>query len=106
MHIESRDIGMAIIGDELEAELNNEIAIPDFADKYLFIESEWYMKGNKSRELYYVDMIERHSAHIEELCAETSYIIRVDLDHKCECYENFTLSLRNIILDLEVGDEK
>ena len=101
-----KDIAMQIIGEELEAELNDPIAIPDFTDKFLFIEPQWTTKGTKSRELYYEDMLDRHESHLEDLRAEVSYGIKVDLDKSFNFYESFSISLRDIILDLCVGDKR
>ena len=62
---EVKDIALQVIGEELEAELNEPISIPDFTDKFLFIEPQWTTKGNKSREMYYEGMLDRHISHME-----------------------------------------
>ena len=102
---EAKDIALQVIGEELEAELNDPITIPDFTDKFLFIEPQWTTKGNKSREMYYADMLKRHVAHIESLRAEISFGISADLDRSFNYYKEFSISVRDIILDLCVGDK-
>ena len=100
------DVASLIIGEELEATLNTSITIPDLTDKFLFVEPEWSMKGNKSKEQYYIDMTERHEAHLAELKAELCYSIRVDLDRRFTFYDALSLSLRDIILDLEINNKR
>ena len=101
---EFRDIGLMVIGEELEPDFNDPINIPDFTDKFLFIEPQWTTKGNKSKDLYYKDILNRHDNHMDALRAEVSYGIHVDLDREFQCYENFGVSLRDIVLDLTVSD--
>ena len=103
---EFKDIALYVIGEQLEPELNEIINIPDFTDKFLFIEPEWTTKGNKSKESYYTKMLDRHDNHISSLKAEISYGIKVDLDRGFAIYESFDISLRDIILDLTVGNSK
>ena len=103
---EFKDIALYVIGEQLEPELNEIINIPDFTDKFLFIEPEWTTKGNKSKEAYYTKMLDRHDNHISSLKAEISYGIKVDLDRGFSIYESFDISLRDIILDLTVGNSK
>ena len=80
------------------------ISIPDFTDKFLFIEPQWTTVGTKSREVYYAKILKRHVSHIESLRAEVSFGISADLDRTSTYYNEFEISIRDIILDLCVGD--
>lgn len=103
-----KDIAINIIGKAFEASLDSQINVPDVTDKYLFIETERMHKGNKSKEIYYTRMVERHRVHTESLIAEPSYGIKVDLDKvfnvdpKVSRSEFKKLSIRDILLDLKV----
>ena len=72
------------------------------------MEPENTYKGSKSREEYYVDMVDRHVIHSESLVAEVSYGIKTDLDKRYSIDQDYnpssysTMSLRDILMDLKV----
>ena len=102
-----KDTAISIIGDQFEATLDTINNIPDFTDKFLFMEPERAYKGKKSRQLYYKQMVDRHKIHSESIIPEISYGIKVDLDKEFhfeldDGTKNYTLTLRDMILDLKV----
>ena len=102
-----KDTAINIIGEHFEASMDTQNNIPDFTDKFLFMEPERTYKGKKSRQLYYKQMVERHRIHIESLVPEISYGINTDLDREyhfkmIDDTTAYTLTLRDIILDLKV----
>lgn len=98
-----KDYALSIMGDQFEPELENiNLTIPDLTDKFLFMEPERTYKGNDSRQKYYTQMLERHRLHCESYKVELSYGIKTDLDKVYQVNEYTSLSLRDIILDLQV----
>ena len=104
-----RDIALTVVGEMFETTADSEIYMPDMTDNYLFIESEKSTKGSKSKKDYYSKMVDRHSTHMESLQADITYGIAADIDKKYEIYDDedgvsFSVSLRDLILDLKVSD--
>ena len=101
-----KDVAINIVGEQFEASLDSQVNVPDFTDKFLFMEPESAYKGSKARQIYYKKIVDRHIVHTESIVPELSYGIKVDLDaefiFQSEDKSTYAVTLRDIILDLKV----
>ena len=106
VHVPSKmqSVAKLIIGRQLEASMDSQINIPDFTDKFLYVEPEKKMNASKGGQVYYRSMVERHRIHCNSIQAEFSFGIATELDREFCMESSDHISLRDIILDLKVED--
>ena len=100
-----QNMAKLILCKQLQPFVDSLINIPDFTDKYLYVEPEKNY-ASKGGQLYYKKMVERHRLHADSIRAEFSFGISVDLDRDFNLVDGTKVSLRDIILDLRVEDPK
>ena len=99
-----QNMAKLILCKQLKPYEDSLINIPDFTDKYLYVEPEKNY-ASKAGQLYYKKMVDRHRLHSESIRAEFSFGISVDLDKDFNLFDGTKVSLRDIILDLRVEDK-
>lgn len=98
-----QNIAKLVLCQQIHPYEDTSIKIPDFTDKYLFVEPE-KVYASKAGQLYYKKIVNRHRLHSDSVRAEFSFGIKEDLDREFNVGNNLVISIRDIILDLRVND--
>ena len=88
-----QNMAKLILCKQLQPYTDSLINIPDFTDKYLYVEPEKNY-ASKAGQLYYKKMVDRHRLHADSIRAEFSFGISEHLDRDFNLNDGTKVSIR------------